>query len=67
MIDDRDAARLQFMSDYSATIHWVRDREYCWISREVDDDGELRSERLARGLFNTPREAIDAAMKTHGS
>lgn len=66
--DARDAARLDFMIERQCWIQWTH-RDGSILQCQVYDQDEDEEYHILSGderYFNTPREAIDAAMKRSG-
>jgi hypothetical protein len=58
-----DSERLDWILSRNWLVIHSKDHEYCGITRAYYDDGEIQFETVARAIYDTPREALDAAIK----
>ena len=60
---ERDAGRLDWMSEHEACIRWNREGDLCGVWVRTDDEEYHEFELVCKcgRAFNTAREAIDAA------
>lgn len=58
-----DSQRLDWLMASNWLVIHSKDHEYCGITRAYYDDGKIQFETVVRAIHDTPRDAVDAAIR----